>query len=658
MKQVLWCGAAVVSLGWSVSASAQESQRQRAYNECQMALFSDNPDDRTVSCAPPPKTRSILVNASRGEELRTEDYTGSASVLLRKQMDQRQVRDVAEVLRDVPGVAISSIPGQTQLRLRGSEGNHVLVLVDGIEVSDPFGGEFDLGTLQAEPGSYVEVLRGPQSALYGSDAIGGVVAYQSGTQRGFSARAEGGTQGTLNAAARLGLGGYAQNLSLSATVVSTDGEPNAIGGTRNIGRDSYTLSAKGAAALGEVVTLRGVARYIRTEGDYNDQDFDPTSPTFGYVIDSPGTTYENEAFYALAGLRVDTLDGRWSHDFSAQIADIGRDTFSAFGRSSGSEGDRLKASYVSAFKIQDTHSVTFAADWERERFRNTDPFGFAFGGREAIENVGLVGEYRYDGGEFDLSAAIRHDINDRFADATTFKIGASYRILDDTRLRAAIGSGIKNPGFYELFGYVDGRFIGNANLKPEKSTGWEVGVDQDLADDNIRLSATWFDSELKNEIFTDYPAPTYIATPANSGAKSTRKGIELSANAHLGDQVTLDAAYTWLDAEEDGVTEVRRPKNVASAALNWTAPDNRTSATLIVRHNGEAEDLAFTDPSFIPVRVTLDDYTLVNFAATIRLSEKFELFGRVENLLDEGYEQVFSFVSPGRSATIGLRAGF
>ena len=136
-------------------------------------------------------------------------------------------------------------------------------------------------------------------------------------------------------------------------------------------------------------------------------------------------------------------------------------------------------------------------------------------------------------------------------------------------------------------------------------------MDQDFAGGDVRLSVTWFDSELENEIFTDYPAPTFVATPANRDTESSRKGLELSASARLGETFTLDAAYTWLD-----------------------------------------------DPSFIPVRVTLEEYTLVNLAATYRLSERFELFGRVENLLDERYQQVFSFVSPGRSAVLGLRASF
>ena len=576
--------------------------------------------------------KDILVSASRGTDVERKDFTGSALVITAEELEDRQTRDIADILRDVPGVAVAGIAGQTQIRLRGSEGNHVLVLVDGIEVSDPFAGEFDVGTLQAEPGARVEVLRGQQSALYGPDAIGGVIAYQSASGRarpGFSARIEGGTQGTANGALRYGAYGDSWDAALSAVVVSTDGQPNARNGTRDIGRDSYTLAGKGSVNVSGTLTLRAAARFIRTEGQTNDSDFDTTSPTFGFIIDSPGVTFTNEAIYALAGAKLDTLDGRWTHDLSAQIANVSRETDSPF----------------------------VAADYEVEGFRNATPGGFVFDERREIEQVGLVGEYRYSGEAFDFSAAIRHDFNDLFQNATTFRVGAGYRITDTTRIRAAGGSGVKNPGFFELYGFVDGRFIGNAALRPEKSTGWEVGLDQQLGD-TASVAVTYFDSELEGEIFTTFPPPNFIATPANRTTDSRQRGVEVSLNARLGEQFSLDAAYSYLDAEENGVEEVRRPNHLASAALTWEAPDEAASATLVVRYNGQTPDVAFTDPSFVPVRVTLEDYTLVNFNARVKLTDSLAAFARVENLLGEDYEQVFSFVSPGRSAVVGVEARF
>ena len=637
-------GAALV---WAVPVAAQDTSEEPNFDE------GDPVGERI---APEP----ILVSASRLPLVPLSEFTGSALVITAEQLEQRQTRDIADILRDVPGVAVAGIAGQTQIRLRGSEANHVLVLVDGIEVSDPFAGEFDIGTLQTEVGARVEVLRGPQSALYGPDAIGGVVAYESASGRavpGFAARIESGTDNTINGALRYGAAGDSWDAALSAVVVSTDGQPNARNGTRDIGRDSYTLSGKGNAEVTDGLALRAAARFIRTEGKTNDSDFNRNSPTFGFTIDSPGVAFTNEAVYALVGARAEVLEGRWTHDLSAQIAEVDRETDSPFGLTSASEGDRLKASYVTAFKLAEEHNLAFAADWERESFRNALAASGGFTGRRAIEQTGFVGEYRYAGEAFDLSAAIRHDINDRFRDATTFRLGAGYRITATTRVRAAAGSGVKNPGFFELFGFVDGRFIGNEALGPEKSTGWEVGVDQDLGE-AARVSVTYFDSQLEGEIFTTFPPPTFIATPANRTTISQQRGIEVSLNARLAEHWSLDAAYSYLDAEENGIEEVRRPEHIASAALTWTAPGDAASATLVVRRNGAALDDAFIDPSFRPVRVQLDDYTLVNLNARVKLTDGINAFARAENLLDKRYEQVFSFVSPGRSAVVGVEARF
>jgi vitamin B12 transporter len=637
----------VAALVWAVPAWAQDAGAEGDETE--------QPEVYTIAARD-----DIIVTTSRAWTDLPARYPGSVSVITADDLDRRQTRNIADVLRDVPGVAVAGVAGQTQIRLRGSEANHVLVLVDGIEVSDPFAGEFDIGTLQAEPGARLEVLRGAQSALYGSDAIGGVVAYQSASGDslpGFAARLEGGTQGTLNGAARYGAHGIGWDAALSAVVVSTDGQPNARGGTRDIGRDSYTLAGKGSVEVTEDFALRAAARFIRTEGQTNDSDFDIASPTFGFIIDSPGVTFTNEAIYALLGARLDTLEGRWSHDLSAQIAQVDRETDSPFGLTSASEGDRIKASYVSAFEITREHRVTFAADYEVEGFRNAFAGSGGFTTRREVEQFGLVGEYRYGGEDFDLSAAIRHDINDLFQDATTFRVGAGYRITESTRLRAAGGSGVKNPGFFELYGFVDGRFIGNAALRPEKSTGWEVGIDQQFGR-STSLAVTYFDSELEGEIFTTFPPPNFIATPANRATTSQQRGIEVAITARMSRAWSLDAAYSYLDAEENGIEEVRRPRHIASAALTWEAPGERASATLVVRYNGETPDVAFTDPSFVPVRVSLEDYTLVNFNARVKLTDQIGAFARVENLLGEEYEQVFSFVSPGRSAVVGVEARF
>ena len=612
-----------------------------------------------------PGAGSIVVTGTRSEPVRADLIGGSVTVLDAVALERRQTRTVSDILRDVPGVAVSRVAGQTQVRLRGAEGNHTLVLVDGIEVSDPFAGEFDFGTLGTDEGARVEVLRGPQSAIYGSDAIGGVIQYLTASGRetpGYRARVEGGSFGTLNAAARLGGVSGALDYALTATFASTDGTPNARGGERELGEVAGAAALKSTVSLSADARLTAVARYSRTEADFNDSDFDPAGPTFGLIVDSPGVRFENEAIYGLLRGELDLLDTRWTHALSGQIADTERNGFDPRGRSFGNQGQRLKGSYETSFRL-DTgairHRATLAVDVERERYRNTDPSGFAFTGRRQSDNVGIVGQYEgYLGERAALGASVRRDVNDPFDDATSYRLQASYKLDTGTRLRAAAGSGIKNPGFYELFGFIDGRFIGNPDLRPERSQGWEAGIEQDLAQGRVLVGATYFRSRLKDEIFTTFPPPDFVATPDNRDTTSKQFGVETFLQARLGTAWRVDASYTFLDATEDGAEEVRRPDHVASVAVDWRAPGDRGGLTVVARYNGSQRDLAFTDPSFVPVRVTLDDYVLLNLNGDVGLTDRIELFGRVENLLDEEYEEVFSFTTPGRTAYAGLRARF
>ena len=291
--------------------------------------------------------------------------------------------------------------------------------------------------------------------------------------------------------------------------------------------------------------------------------------------------------------------------------------------------------------------------------RNTTPGGFAFTGRRQLRNFGLVAEYGLTVDDrFSAGAALRWDDNSLFDDTLTYRVQASYAFDFGLRARAAAGSGIKNPGFFELFGFVDGRFIGNAALQPERSEGWEIGLEQQLANGAVTIGAVYFDSRLEDEIFTDFPPPDFLATPANRTTESDQHGVELFLSARPSPQWRIDASYTHISAEENGVREVRRPRNTANLAIAWTAPEERGGLTFVIRHSGSQTDNAFLDPSFVPTVVTLDSFTLVSIAGSLRIADGVELTGRIENLFDESYEQIFSFTNPGIGAFAGLRARF
>ncbi|QLC22807.1 TonB-dependent receptor [Parasphingopyxis sp. CP4] len=608
----------------------------------------------------------LIVTGTRAPDpVPADQVGGSLTVIDPQALVQRQAREISDILRDVPGLAVSGIAGQTQVRIRGTEANHTLVLIDGIEVSDPFFGEFDFGSLAIDQAARIEVLRGQQSALYGSDAIGGVIHYitLSGSEApGVQVRAEGGSFGTFNTAARYAGVAGDFDYALSATYLGTDGTVGTRGGTRDLDKTSAALSVNTRWTPAPNVRLRFVGRWSETESEFNNQDFLAGSPTFGFAVDSPGTYVENEAIYALVGGEVDLLDGRWTQAITGQLADIDRVGFSNDIENSGNEGSRLKASYVSSLRLGSErvrHTITFAGDWERERFRNTTPGGFAFTGRRQVRNFGLVAEYGLVVDErLAIGAAIRWDDNSLFDDTTSYRVHGSYAFDFGLRARAAAGSGVKNPGFFELFGFVDGRFIGNAALQPERSEGWEIGLEQELAQGVVTIGATYFESTLDDEIFTDFPPPDFLATPANRTTESRQHGVETFVRAQLGPQWRIDASYTRLSSRENSVREVRRPRNTANMAIAWTAPEERGGLTLVIRHSGSQTDNAFLDPSFVPTTVTLDAFTLVSLAGSLRIAEGVELTGRIENLFDENYEQVFSFANPGIGAFAGVRARF
>ena len=643
-----------------------------------LAIVAAYPLAALADDAAKPVEEAVVTGTRDPEGVQADRIGGSLSVITAQQFEDRQVRIVSDVLRDAPGVAVSrtgAVGEQTQVRIRGTEGNHVLTLIDGIKASDPFFGEFDYATLLADDVARVEVLRGQQSAIYGSDAIGGVINYITPTGRdlsGVRVRAEGGSQGTYGGAARVA--GYANGLDyvVSGGYQKTDGYVVAPGGSRDIGSELGSLAAKLSYAVTPHLKLRAVARYTDTNADTNGQSFSPP----GFATDSPGSSTRAVSKYGFLGADYDMLDGRWTHSLSVQGVDATRDNDAKYIRTGGDKGTRLKASYATTFRIEAgalTHRFTGAYDYERETYQNTNPPG-AFAAdttRRAVKNDGVVGQYDLTVGDVaGVGGAVRYDRNDLFDNATTYRLQGFYKLSGAVRLRAAAGTGIKNPMQTELFGFNASAFpfVGNPNLKPERSEGWEAGADVTLNEGRVRLGATWFDSTLKDEIFGVFSAPvalctrpglpvtTSCSTTGNRATDSTQKGLELFAAAQLSDAFTLDAAYTHLTARENHVEEIRRPPNLGSVNLTWRAPGSPGSVTATVRYNGDMTD---SDFSAFPTRtVTLKAYTLVNLAGALKMNETLELFGRVENLTNARYQEVYGFQTPGRALYVGVRGHF
>ncbi|MDQ7017675.1 MAG: TonB-dependent receptor [Robiginitomaculum sp.] len=555
----------------------------------------------------------------------------------------------ADALRAIPGVSVnrSGPAGSlTQVRLRGSEANHVLVLVDGIEASNPFSGEFSFSTLPADGISRIEVLRGEQSALWGSDAIGGVINFiTTPTKRGntFGAFAEYGSFGTVRTGAN---GQFVSgdtrlfgNLSYGD---STGYDVSATGGDKD-GYDNFTAHGGFDAPLGDVASLKTRTRYTRAHSQFDaDTDFD------GRLNDAPLSLQQSQ-FDALAQISAQSMDGHLNHELKTTYTNT-----EDLGGTSRSIGFRTQGSYQLAGNWDTgtiAHHLTLLAEGTREIYKNDGGPGAFQNQKQRNTGYALAADYRLVSGDLVLNASARRDTHSLFADADTWRVGGAYAFESlGGRLRASAGQGVKNPGFFELFGFFPAFFTGNPNLKAERSTGYELGWDQQIGPAKVSISG--YTSRLKNEIFTDFG--TFPATARNRTGTSHRKGIEIEGNWPVNEALRLTGSATFQRTTQNTVREIRRPKFLASAAFHWQPSGQPIGISLGADHNGAMTDTDFGTFS----TVTLKAYTLVHGTISYDLGERVQFYVRGDNLLNEKYSDVFGFAGQKRGVYGGIRAQF
>lgn len=597
---------------------------------------------------------TIVVTAAR-EPVRS-DLSGTAiTVIDRATIDALNVPQAADLLRLSPGVSVSQagpIGSQTQVRLRGAESNHTLVFVDGIEVNDPASsGDFRFETLLADGVEAFEVLRGPQSALWGSEAIGGVVSIttrEPGGDGPVFGQLEYGSFRTWRAGGGVEVGSADNGVVAQVSHVDTRGIDAVGSGGERDGYENLTLSLKGVAQPTENTRIAAVARYSTAEIEFDGTD--PVSFLRADTLDE--TRIRGLALRAYGELAL--LDDRWKHRLEGQYLEsdnINRDGATYLNRD---DAERLKAVYQSSFETG-PHRLTAALEHEKQRFRADDrQFFGAANQRRSREQSSIVGEYRLAIGErFAASASVRHDDNDRFADATTWRATAAAALPQGFRAHASFGEGVTDPTFTEQFGFFPGSFVGNADLKPEQSQGFDAGLG--WANDRIAADVTYFRTNLEDEILTTFDSTTFLSGVANASGESRRQGIEASLDARANEWLRLSASYTWLDSEEGQVAgsartrEVRRARH--SGSLSAIAEHDRLTLAASLAYVGKRRDVdfdTFTD-------VTLGDYALVTVSGRYRLTESIELTGRVENAGDADYQDVFGYATPGIAVHGGVR---
>ncbi|MFM7028662.1 MAG: TonB-dependent receptor plug domain-containing protein [Chakrabartia sp.] len=597
----------------------------------------------------------IIVTATGASAARHE-IGQSISVLTETDIARLQSTSVADLLVRVPGITMTRngpTGGFAAVRIRGAEGEQTLALIDGIKVNDPSspGGGFDFGTLLTGNIARIEVLRGPNSVPWGSEAIGGVVNILTPSPEApgwqGSANAEAGAGQRQHLVANLASGSGPVRLSLGGSWFDEDLISAFRQGAEKDGLRQYAGTARIAADLTPDISLdvRGWYAHSRIDQD----GYAP--PDYMTFMDTAEVTRVAQAI-GYAGVNAQT--GAIKNRVAVTLSDINRDNFAAPGDAAPqylNRGRITRFEYRGDWRMISGLRALFGAEHERDQ--SFDGYTSA---RTHVTSVYLQA-IANPLPRLTLTSGIRLDDHASFGSHWTPATHLAWQTTPTTRLRAAYGAGFKAPSLFQLYGYY-----GNRALQPETADSLELGVDQQWAEGRVALSASYFRRKIKNQIdfiscagrttgiCTDRPDGTYdnrIATRA--------QGLELSGTAHLTPRLSLQASYGWLKAIDLGTGErlPRRPRHQFSADLDWQAPIGlQLGASL-----GWTSARPDTDYASY-ASVMLPGYRLVSLRAAMPLAAGLELFGRVENLFDTPYQLVSGYGTPGRAAYAGVRSRF
>ncbi|MFT6649461.1 TonB-dependent receptor plug domain-containing protein [Pseudophaeobacter arcticus] len=587
--------------------------------------------------------------------IEAQRYGHSASVLTSEEIQERGITTVQDALRAVPGLMVNgSGDSFTQIRIRGGEANHTLILIDGVEAS---GGdsEYILSGLDTANIERIEVLRGPQSVFYGSNASAGVIniiTKTGGIGTEYGGGAEIGSDG-YRASARVSTRSARGGLSFSLAHDQDDGYDSSGDGGEEDGIRRTTLQLKGDYLVTQQLKLGFNLRTSDERYDSDSTSFTATDAA-SYVVDDPTQFSERDESLAQIYAELDTLGGRLKHRLSFERTDFDR----ASNGGTATETKTEAAKYLLSFGLdgqpvdQANHQLNAMLEWEEDSSssnplyaRRTNSFAFEYRGSFAN---GL-----------DLQLGVRRDNNSAFEDATSWTASASYTFAGSgVRLHGSAGTGIVNPSYFELFAnstFGTTTYLGNPNLKPEENRSFDIGVEVPFLQGRGLVDVTYFDETLTGEIESYVVNPT-TTSYRNQAGDSDRKGVELSASLDATDTLDLRLSYTYLDATNpDGSVEIRRPEHELLLSATLQTFNGRGSVTTDIRHVAGNWDSQFFG-SYATAQ--LANYTTVDLSAQYELTNTVVLTGRVTNLFDEDYADVWGYAKRGRAAYIGVKASF
>jgi vitamin B12 transporter len=623
--------------------------------------------EKQEQTTPPILRHEIVVSATR-IETPAKEVASSVTVITRQDLEKSHRSTVLELLQDVIGTAVIQNGGKgaaSSILLRGSNSEHVLIMLDGVELNDPMNPSrsYDLAHFSLDNVEQIEILRGPQSTLYGSDALGGVINIL--TKRGsgkplLSLSSSGGSYRTFQTAAALSGANGAVNYSFGLSHFGTGGISAAdsalAGNTEKDGYKNFTLSGRLGFTLKKNIeadfSLRSVA--ART-------DIDSFGGPFG---DDPNSTQDYRSVFLRGQLRALMLGNRWEQKLGVSYIHSNRqnenpvDTLHPFDSEKGLfKSSLVKIDWQNNLFLHSADTLTFGADLEREQGESEyhsmgiwGPYDSLFPRRKADRaGVYLQDQVRL-ADRFFATAGVRVDYHSRTGYALTYRLApACYLEKTGTKFRATLGTGFKSPSLYQL--YAPGTLlgpIGNERLKPEECTGWDVGIEQRFLSGRLVAGATYFRNDYRNLIDFRFDEG-YV----NIGKARTR-GVEIYGEARPSENLELRAGYTRLEAKDldSGTDLLRRPKDKLSTNLNYGF-FKRWALNLSLVYFGKRMDKDFTAWPYPDV--ILSAFTVLEGSLSFTLSPQVQVFCRLENMLDQKYELVYGYGTTRFSAYAGVR---
>ena len=601
---------------------------------CALSLFIVCQNSHAAE--PKSEIEEIIVTALR---LNTTVQQSGSSVSI---IDEELIRDrgynfLADAIVSATGVTLNqngSFGGQASVRIRGFSSDQTLVLVDGVPVNDTTspGGGFNFGALDALDVQRVEVLKGPQSTLWGTDAIGGVVNIVSkpaAEDLSGNISVLGGSFGSQRLSGTISSANDLGDFRVSYADAKTDGISKADeddGNDEEDGFDSQTVSVKGGLNLWKAARL---------DVFYRDTDASTEFDSFGVVTGTEDGNERSDTVHssAQATLSFNLFSDRLENTLTYGHTEIERKNFTNDASSFSADGERTLFRYQGSFSISETQLLSVGYETEESESGNDDTTidgAFALYRFEPLENV-------------TLSFGVRRDDHDTYGSETVGRFAAAWQVSESLLLHSSWGEGFKAPTLFQTTFFCCGATSANTGLKAEYSDAYDVGMSYEFADGDALLSATYFDQNTQDLINFSFAVGGY-----ENIAEVDSSGVELEFSYGFSDAWGITANLTYLDSEDgSGNEQVRLPEITADLSLSWK-PSEALQSSLVVIYNDEEGDS----------RGTVDSWTRADLSASYQLPKNIELFARIENLFDEDYQQIFGYGTPERSGYIGARYQF